>query len=68
MATMKLLVVPDGRAILTTSEPLSDQARFELSEAIAGWRDGTWPVLVIPDCDVVQVAAIDIDIDGKAPA
>lgn len=68
MATLTLIVVPDGRAVLTTPERLTDKARYELAEVIAGWREGKWPVLIIPDCDVIQVADVDIDLDAKVPA
>lgn len=66
MATFTLLVVPDGRALLTTPERLSDAQTVAIREAVRGWRDGEWPVLIVPDCDVVQVAAIDVDLGTEA--
>lgn len=63
--TFTLLVVPDGKAILTTTDELRPEQLAVLREHIAGWRDGEWPVVVIPSCEVVQVATIDIDL-GEA--
>lgn len=66
MATFTLLVVPDGKALLTTPERLSDQESAAIRETVRGWRDGEWPVLIVPDCDVVQVAQIDFDLGVEA--
>lgn len=66
MTRFTLLVVPDGRAVLTTTEDLSDADVAEVRRQVKGWKDGEWPVLVIPDAEVVQVAAIDLDLTPAA--
>lgn len=63
MSRFTLLVVPGGRAILTTTEQLSDQSILGLRDIVKGWKDGEWPVLTIPDCEVVQVSEIDLDLE-----
>jgi hypothetical protein len=63
MARFILSVLPDGRAVLTTVERLSEKQAFDLRGAIDGWRDGRWPFLVIPECETVQVAEIEIEVD-----
>lgn len=68
MARFTLLVVPDGRAVLTTTERLTDRERHELGEVLTGWENGQWPIVVLSDCETVQVAAIDIDLEAPAAA
>lgn len=62
MATFTLLVVPDGKAMLVSSERIPDTVHQSIREAVDGWLRGDWPVLVLQDCDVVQVAAVDLDL------
>ncbi len=66
MTAFTVLVVPDGRTLLTTTERLTDQMMTVLREAIALWD--AEHLLVLGDCEVVQVAAIDIDLDVAVPA
>lgn len=66
MTTFTLLVIPGGRAMLTTTEQLDDRQLAEVQRQVRGWKDGEWPVMVIPDCAVVQVAEIDLDLTPKS--
>lgn len=69
MPTMTLVVRPDGRAILTCARPLPMDMLAELRDQIHSWEEGRWPVAVIADCEVVQVASIEIDLgEGTAPS
>jgi hypothetical protein len=69
MARFTLLVRPDGKAVLTTPERLSDAAKLELRDAVRGWSEGRWPVLIVQDCAVVQVAEFDLDLErAEVPA
>jgi hypothetical protein len=63
MATFTLVVRPDGKAILTTSQELTKTAREHLMETIGRWEHGQYPMVVIPDCDVVQVVEIELDLE-----
>mgnify|MGYP001603283697 CR=1 FL=1 len=66
MASLQLVVRPDGRAFLTTRERLSRAAIEELTRQIREWQDGTWPIAVIPDCEVVQVNDVALDLEPAA--
>lgn len=66
MTRFTLSVLPDGRAILTTEVPLDVAQAQHLQEAVRGWRDGRWPVLVIADCRTVQVAELELDLEPEA--
>lgn len=63
MPSLTLVVRPDGRAILTSPEPLDADKRAELREAIAGWEAGRWPVLVLERCQVVEIDSLELAID-----
>jgi len=63
MTRFTLAVLPDGRAILTTNNELTVAQRQDLTDAVRGWREGRWPVLVIESCETVQVAEVDFDLD-----
>ncbi|MES2210939.1 MAG: hypothetical protein V4515_12275 [Chloroflexota bacterium] len=64
MTRFQLVVRPDGRALLTTTEKLSEQMVAHLREHLRGWEAGEYPIVVIPECSVVQVAEIEIDLES----
>lgn len=68
MPRFTLLVVPDGRAILTTPDRLSDAAVDAALAAFVEWRDGRAPALLIHECDVVQVTDLQLDLVEPAAA
>jgi hypothetical protein len=68
MARFTLAILPDGRAVLTTAARLNADEAQNLQQVVRGWHDGRWPVLVIADCETVQVAELDIDVDRLAEA
>jgi FixJ family two-component response regulator len=57
-----LSILPDGRAVLTTERRLDLEQAQQLQEAVKGWREGRWPVLVIPECATVQVADLALEL------
>ena len=63
MARFILVVRPDGRALLTTDQHLSEPEQRALTEQVRGWEAGTWPVAIVADCTVVQVRELEIDLD-----
>ncbi len=68
MARFTLSILPDGRAILTTTAQLDMDQVQNLQEAVKGWREGRWPVLVIAECETVQVAELEVDVDRPREA
>lgn len=62
MTRFKLVIRPDGRAFLTTAEQLSQVRHQELIGVVRDWEDGKYPVLIIPDCEVVQVADLEVQL------
>ena len=64
MATFQLVIRPDGSALLTTARPLTDRECRYLADLVKGWEDSD-DVAIIPDCEVVRVSELEIDL---APA
>lgn len=65
MARFTLVIRPDGQAILTCQERLPDSVVNELQVALGEWKAAEAPVLVIGECDVVQV--VDLELELGAP-
>jgi hypothetical protein len=63
VARFTLVIRPDGQAILTCQDRLPDSILPELRAAIGEWKTGASPVLVIAECDVVQVVDLDLELD-----
>lgn len=63
MSRFTVLVTPDGKALLTSTEQLTESERAALVVDLERWRSGAWPspVATIESCDVVQVESIDVD-------
>lgn len=69
MTAFRLVVRPDGQAILTTTEPLSRPMVELLARQLADWADRTFPgVVVIPDCDVVQIRELELALEPSGEA
>lgn len=62
MTAFTLVVQPDGHAILTTTVAMSQTMTAAIHQAFREWREDPGATLVIPDCDVVQVLDVEIDI------
>lgn len=62
MALFTLVVRPDGQALLTTPQELTPHQVDAIRDAISAWDDHQYPVGILADCDVVQVASVEIDI------
>jgi hypothetical protein len=65
--TFKLVVMPNGRAVVTTTERLT---RVQTDQAQDAWRlwmeadPGSAPLIISP-CEVIQVVDIELDIEGE---
>jgi hypothetical protein len=57
-----LVVQPDGHAILATSEALDDDQTERLRASIADWRTRVASTLIVPECEVVQVVDVELDL------
>lgn len=70
MARFTLVVRPDGKALLTCQDRIPDSSLHELRDAIDAWREEESLLLVVTECDVVQVVDIEIDVPepGMVPA
>lgn len=69
MARFTLVVRPDGKAVLVCNEPLNDRQASEIHAAVGEWTHVGGPdVLVLPECDVVQVVDLEIGFGPGAPA
>ena len=65
MARFTLVIRPDGKAILTCQDRLPDSVLPGLRAAIGEWKAADdAPVLVVTECDVVQVVDIEIDLES----
>lgn len=62
MARFTLVVRPDGKAILTCLEALSQSHVEELRAAFAAWREGEFSTLIVAETDVVQVIDVELDL------
>lgn len=68
-ATFRLVVRPDGRAILTTTRQLSPSQVAAVGEVVRDWSSVTPPfVAILPDCDVVQVVDVELELPEAVPA
>lgn len=65
MPTMTLIVRPDGRATLTSREPLDADQVAALRAAIAGWDAET--LLVLDPCEVVRITTLEVDLAAHEP-
>lgn len=67
MARFTLVVRPDGKAVLTCSERLTDGQAQAIQAAVGEWthRDGP-DVLVVPECEVIRVVDLELAI-GPEP-
>lgn len=63
---LKLVVLPDGRAILTSPEQPTERMVASIREAWQAWLDGKDKLLFLPECDVVQVLDVDLDLPEEA--
>lgn len=66
MATLTLIVRPDGRAILTCPQKLDERARHELIGQLHSWEEGIWPIAVVDDCEVVQIGSFELALGEPA--
>lgn len=55
MTRLHLTVLPDGKCLITSEERLSEQEQALISDSVENWVEGSTPVLLIPDCDVVRM-------------
>jgi hypothetical protein len=58
MPRFTILIPPDGRAVLTSKEPLSDDERARVTELAKEWQALERSVLIVEDCDVIHVTSV----------
>lgn len=65
-----LVVRPDGKAILATEQELSQATMQYVREAIKAWgeRFDNTEVLIIPQCTVVQVSVVELEVPDESAA
>lgn len=57
-----LIVRPDGRALLTTTERIPIATMESIRKRFADWEAGKTGVALVPECDVIQVSELTIDV------
>lgn len=67
MAHFQLVISPDGHALLTTPESLSEQQLVRLRALLKDWQERK-TLGVLADTDVVLVSSIDIDLRPRTDA
>lgn len=68
MTTYRLVVMPDGHAILTSAGPIDPARHAQLADGLARWRASAGSTLILPDTDVVQVVDVQLDVtSGMTP-
>lgn len=62
----KLVVMPDGKAILTTEEPLNERLVDSTRGIFREWHDKRGKdVLIMGETKVVQVVDVELDLPGE---
>jgi hypothetical protein len=61
----KLLVMPDGHAILTTEERVTAALADEIHRAFQQWREGAPDVFILGATEVVMVQDLELEIDEE---
>jgi hypothetical protein len=65
----RLVVQPDGRSILTTTEQLSQDDAIRLRELWDQWlKSPDNRALIVAECDVVHIRTIELDLEVKDAA
>jgi len=66
MARWTLVIRPDGKALLTCQDRIPDSHLAQITAAVGEWKAAIdAPVLVIAECDVVQVVDMEFDLGGE---
>jgi hypothetical protein len=69
MTAFKLVVRPDGKAILTANQPLDDATIAAMRAQIATWESfEPAGVLIIPDCTVVHAFELEVGFPEAVPS
>jgi len=63
--SFRLIVLPDGRAVLTTEAPLSDEAKACLREAWERFRSSSEGVLIFSSTSIEHVSEIELRLNGE---
>lgn len=59
--TWVLVVMPDGKSLLTTDRLLDYETAQRAVEVFKEWRDGPEATMILMDCTVVRVHEITLD-------
>lgn len=65
MARFTLVIRPDGRALLTTTEQFSAEALEPIRQALDDWIAGKYQVAVAAETEVVRVEELEIDLEAR---
>lgn len=65
MARFTLVVRPDGRALLVTSERFAAETLEPIRAALDEWVEGRYQVAVLADTDVVRVTELEVDLEAR---
>lgn len=69
MARYLLLLQPDGRCVITSTEPIDVEELTAITALYQRWRDAEPPIAaVIPDVEVVRVTSIELHLEAVAAA
>lgn len=66
MTLFTVVVLPDGHALFTTTEPMSGEQTAWLTEQLDHWIKTDPPMwAVLMDTTVVRVESLDVDLDAS---
>lgn len=64
MARFTLAILPDGRALISSPDKLTDQQVKLLREVFATWSTAQpAEALIVGECDVIRVADVQLELE-----
>lgn len=68
MTRLRLLIRPDGHALLTTDGPVSPAEYDTLTQVFRSWQSGPTAVGLLPDCEVILVQDVSLELPEPVTA
>lgn len=68
MSTFTLTMLDDGRMILSTERALGREQATRIRDAFVEWRDTPNGIMVIGECVVNKLGAVDVELDVDGPS
>lgn len=65
MTRFQLLVRPDGRALLTTTEAFAAETLEPIRAVLDDWLHGQTGVLVLTETDVIRITELEVDLEAR---